>query len=117
MAVREGWPVDTAILAFGAMTTALLIAWYPAIPGAAWLLGIHAAAAVLFLLLRSNFAFHCWYPLPYVAAFYKEMAILIPPVRGTDYDAWAARTDAALWGVNPTMWMVGHPNAVLTEFL
>jgi membrane-associated phospholipid phosphatase len=111
------WPVDKIILPFLAFTTVLLVGWFTAIPEAAWLLAIHAAAIAALLRYRSNFAFHCWYPLPYVAACYKEMAILIPPVRGTDYDAWAFRADTTVWGFDPTFWMVRHPNAVLTEFL
>jgi len=115
--MREWWPVDWAILAFFAMTSALILNWFVAIPQAGWLLIIHAAAVVIFLLFRSNLAFHCWYPLPYVAFFYKEMAIVIPAVRGVDYDAWAERVDMRLFGTNPTLWLVAHPNAVLTEFL
>jgi membrane-associated phospholipid phosphatase len=114
---RAWWPVDTAIVAFTAMVSVLIVCWFATIPGAPWLLAIHIAATAALLRFRSNLAFHCWYPLPYVASFYKEMAILIPVVRGVDYDAWASRVDAALWGSDPTLWMVRHPNAVITEFV
>jgi membrane-associated phospholipid phosphatase len=114
---KEWWPVDKVIIAYGAFTTILILTWFPAVPEALWLLAAHAAAMAALLRFRSNLVFHCWYPLPYVGACYKEMAILIPPVRGMDADGWAARTDTALWGLDPTLWLVRHPNAVLTEFL
>src|SRR5690349_930279 len=117
LAMKDWWPVDKVILPYVAMTSLLIVCFYSAIPGAAWLLAIHAAAVAALIRFRSNYAFHCWYPLPYVAACYKEMAILIPPVRGRDYDAWASAVDRALWGTDPTLWMVGKPNALLTEFL
>jgi membrane-associated phospholipid phosphatase len=117
MAVTEWWPVDKVILAFAGFTSLLIIGWFPAIPEAWWLLTIHALAIAAFFLFRSNLAFHCWYPLPYVASCYKEMAVLIPAVRGLDCDAWASRLDAAMWRTDPTVWMVRHPSLLLTEFL
>jgi membrane-associated phospholipid phosphatase len=114
---REWWPVDKVILTVLLFTSTLTVAWFAAIPGAWWILLAHAAGVAALLAFRSNFAFHCWYPLPYVASCYKEMAILIPPIRGRDYDGWASRMDAALWGQDPTLWLVGRPNALLTEFL
>jgi membrane-associated phospholipid phosphatase len=117
MAVKEWWPVDKVIIGFAVLTTSLILIWYAVIPGAAWLLAIHAAAIAALLYFRSNPAFHCWYPLPYVASCYKEMSILIPPVRGVDYDGWASWLDGRIWGTDPTLWMVRHPCAVITEFL
>jgi membrane-associated phospholipid phosphatase len=114
---KEWWPVDKVIILYQAFTGVLILAWFPAIPGAPWLLAVHALALAALLRFRTNLAFHCWYPLPYVGACYKEMAILIPPIRGVDCDAWAARTDAALWSFDPTLWLVRHPNVFLTEFL
>jgi len=113
----EWWPVDKVIVAYFLFNTVLIVIWFPVIAGAAWLLAAHVLALAAAVGFRSNFAFHCWYPLPYVSACYKEMAILIPPIRGRDYDAWASAVDRALWGTDPTLWMVGKPNALLTEFL
>jgi membrane-associated phospholipid phosphatase len=114
---RAWWPVDTVIAAYLLFTTSLILVWWAAIPGAVWLLAVHAAAIGAWIGFRSNFAFHCWYPLPYVAACYKEMAILIPPIRGHDFDEWASRWDRAFWGTDPTLWLVARPNAALTEFV
>src|SRR5438093_12173358 len=101
----EWWPVDKVIVSFLLFTTVLTIAWFPAIPGAVWLLVAHAAAIASLLAFRSNRAFHCWYPLPYVAACYKEMAILIPPIRGHDYDGLLSQLDGKLWRADPTLWL------------
>jgi membrane-associated phospholipid phosphatase len=117
MAVKEWWPVDKVIITFAAAASLLIVCWFPVVPNALWLLAIHAAAMAALLRFRSNMAFHCWYPLPYVSTCYKEMAILIPPIRGTDYDAWASHLDTKLWGFDPTLWMVRHPNAIVTEFV
>src|SRR5262245_42756422 len=117
MALREWWPVDKVILTFTAAASLLICFWFAAIPEALWLLAIHAAAIGMFFRFRSNLAFHCWYPLPYVASCYKEMSILIPAVRGVGYDAWASQLDQRIWGFDPTLWMVNHPNPFVTEFL
>jgi membrane-associated phospholipid phosphatase len=45
------------------------------------------------------------------------MAILIPPIRGRDYDGLLSSLDGALWGGDPTLWLVARPNAFLTEFV
>ena len=72
---------------------------------------------LVLLAARGNEAFHHWYPLPYVAACYKEMAILIPAIRGANYDAELARLDFRIWRENPTVWLERIQNPVLTEFL
>ncbi len=109
------------------LTTGLLIGWnYSRVPAAGPLLALHAAGIVLIgLLARSEltrragavwFLRH-WYPLLYLPACYKEMALLIPAIRRTDYDAVLARFDLALWGVHPTLWLESFQRPWLTEFL
>ncbi|MGA2120109.1 MAG: phosphatase PAP2 family protein [Bryobacteraceae bacterium] len=116
------WPVDKIILAFLAATTAILIGWWKVIPEAPFLLAAHAAALALLLIeiKRPNptsWIFRNWYPLPYVASCYKEMAILIPPVRHPDSDRWLANLDFRIWGDNPTVWLERLQSPVLTEIL
>jgi membrane-associated phospholipid phosphatase len=116
--LRGGWwPADYVVIGYLLFTSALLIGWFRSIPDSGWLLAIHAAAIAALVRFRFHFVFHCWYPLPYVASCYKEMAILIPPIRAMDYDAWAARIDAKLWGVDPMVWLASRPSAAATEFL
>jgi membrane-associated phospholipid phosphatase len=116
------WPVDKMILAFLAAATAVLIGWWKAIPEAPLLLTIHLAAVALLLVevKRPNptsWIFRNWYPLPYVGSCYKEMAILIPPVRHPDSDRWLANLDYRIWGANPTVWLERIHYPFLTEFL
>jgi len=116
--MRPGWwPVDRLILGYLAAAGLLIGAYFPRVPGAGLLLGLHAAAAALIVLAvrarprpgtasyKVQTVFRYWYPLPYVAACYKVMAVLIPPVRGVQFDAEMARLDLALWGANPTVWL------------
>jgi len=111
------WPVDKAIVGYLVATSILIACWFTTVPGAWWLLALHAAAVAALMAFRSNEAFHCWYPLPYVAACYREMAILIPPIRGKDFDAIVWGLDARLWGGDPAAWMAGHQAPALTEFV
>jgi membrane-associated phospholipid phosphatase len=116
-ATAPWWPVDKVILSYLALTGLLIAVWFPVIPGAAWLLAAHLAGTAALLSFRSNEVFHSWYPLPYVAACYKEMATLIPPIRHTDFDAAMMRLDARLWGADPAAWLARIERPALTEFL
>jgi membrane-associated phospholipid phosphatase len=116
------WAVDKLILAYLAFTTVLIAGWFSQIQDGAWLLGGHMAAIglLIFEVKRPNPTsriFRYWYPLPYVSACYKEMALLIPPVRHSDADRWLANLDLDLWGVNPTVWLERIQSPGLTEFL
>lgn len=120
------WPVDVMILAYLAAAGLLIAAYFNRVPGAAWLLALHAAAIALLIAAiqaapsaaRSPWSwFRHWYPLPYVAACYKEMAILIPAIRGVDYDRELARLDFAIWHAHPTVWLERLQTPSLTEFL
>ena len=111
------WPVDRLIAAYFCLAAILILCWFQQIPGAAWLLAAHAGGVILFLLARRSQAFRHWYPLPYVSACYKEMAILIPPIRGLDYDRQLASLDFRIWHANPTIWLERLYHPALTEFL
>jgi membrane-associated phospholipid phosphatase len=116
------WPVDKLIFAYFAFAVVLILGWWSAIPDAAGLLAFHilGAALLLYEIRRPNrmtFVFRHWYPLFYVAACYKEMAVLIPAVRHSDADQWLADVDRAIWGVNPTVWLERVHSPALTEFL
>jgi membrane-associated phospholipid phosphatase len=116
------WAVDKLILAYFAASTVLLLGWWSRIPSAPGLLVWHLAAAALLLVeIRvpnvTSRVFRFWYPLPYVGACYKEMALFIPAIRDTDADQALARLDFRLWGANPTVWLERIQTPVLTEFL
>ncbi len=118
-------PTDTLITAYLAGIGGLILLHRSQIPGAGALLALHAAGIGLILVLAGAdrvrdpvlWALRHWYPLPYVAACYREMAILIPAVRRVSYDAVLARLDRWLWGADPTVWMEFLHRRWLTEFL
>lgn len=119
-------PVDTLFVAY-LLATGLLIAFYhQKVPAAGPLLALHAAGIVLIVLLaRSEAArragalwfWRHWYPLLYLPPCYREMALLIPAIRQTDFDVLLARLDLAIWGVYPTLWLERLTNPALTELL
>jgi membrane-associated phospholipid phosphatase len=116
------WPVDKLILAYYALSTIPLLVWWSRIPLAPGLLVWHLAAAALLLVevkvpnVTTPF-FRFWYPVLYVAACYKEMALFIPVIRSSDADMALARLDFRIWGANPTVWLERIETPALTEFL
>jgi membrane-associated phospholipid phosphatase len=114
------WPVDRLILGYYAAAAAAELALWPRIPGVEWILALKAAAAAALLAaVRSDHTawsrvFRHWYPLPYVAACYKEMALLIPAARSWTADAVLSAADAAIWRGSPSAWLerLQHPLAV-----
>ena len=115
------WAVDKVILAYVAFTTVLLLGWWQAVPESGVLLAGHMAgiALLLFEIKRPNPTsrlFRYWYPLFYVGACYKEMAILIPPIR-KEARSMAIRSGRSAMG-RPSHRMAGaHPDPLLTETL
>ena len=116
------WAVDKVILAYFAACVLVILGWWAKLPDAPALLAANliAAAVILYQVKRPNpssWVFRNWYPLPYVASCYKEMALFIPAVRGVDCDEALASIDYRIWGANPTVWLERIHNPVLTEFL
>src|SRR5262249_35211105 len=99
-----------------------ILGWWERIPYAPFLLASHllGAACIIYQVKRPNWTswiFRNWYPLPFVASCYNEMALFVPPVRGSDYDRVTANIDYRFWGANPTVWLERIHTPVLTEFL
>ena len=116
------WPVDKVILAYFAFAVAIIIGWWSAVPDAPWLLAAHLffGALVIYQVKfpnRTSYVFRNWYPVLYVASCYKEMALFVPAVRGTDADQFLANLDFHIWGANPTVWVERLYHPALTEFL
>jgi len=117
------WPQDRLICSYLVVSGLLIAAFGRQAPGAVWMLGLHAVAAAALAAVVNQEArpgtvlwlFRHWYPLPYVVGCYKEMAILIPAVRGRDVDAAVARLDFAFWGLHPTVWLERLQTPLLTE--
>lgn len=114
------WPVDKLILGYGVFTSVILVGWWQRIEGAPALAALHVVMAAILILEvklpnRTSHAFRHWYPLPYVASCYKEMALLIPAVRSWDADRWLADLDYRIWGAHPTVWLERIQSPALTE--
>ena len=104
-----------------AATLAILWFW-SRLPDPAWLLAWHLAAIALAIWAirsggRASFIFRHWYPLPYVAWCYREMAVLLPALRGWEADAELAHLDYRFWGVHPSVWLERISTPILTEYL
>lgn len=116
------WPVDKVILAYFAFAVVVIVGWWNKLPDAPALLAANliGGAAIVFQVKRPNpttWIFRNWYPLPFVASCYKEMALFIPAVRGSDADRALANLDHRFWGANPTVWIERLYAPLLTEFL
>lgn len=119
---RRLWAVDKLNLAYLAGTGALVAVYWNRLPGAPELLTLHFGAGVAIVLSstrggRAVWYFRHWYPLPLLASCYKEMAILIPAVRGVTTDQWLADLDFSIWHANPTVWLERVQTPALTDFL
>jgi membrane-associated phospholipid phosphatase len=124
LSYRSGrlWPVDWLLLTYFASAGAVIAALAPRVPHAGWLVLSHALAILVVLAAirfpgRASWVFRYWYPLPYVVWCYREMAVLVPAIRGRDFDAELARLDYRIWGVHPTVWLERFSTPVLTEYL
>ncbi len=116
------WAADKLILAYLAGTGALVAVYWNRLPEAPELLALHFGAAIAIVLAsarggRAVWYFRHWYPLPLLASCYKEMAILIPAVRGATTDQWLADLDFSIWHANPTVSLERVQTPALTDFL
>jgi PAP2 superfamily len=119
---RRLWGADKLILAYLAGTGALAAVYWNRLPEARELLALHVGAGIAIVLAstrggRAVWYFRHWYPLPLLASCYKEMAILIPAVRGATSDQWLADLDFSIWHANPTVWLERVQTPALTDFL
>lgn len=110
------------MLAYLALTGALIVGFWNRVPDAGFLFAVHVACAVAVMAAVKwpgwvSRIFHHWYPLLYVSICYREMSILIPAIRGTDADAQLAALDFRIWHANPTVWLERMQSRPFTEFL
>lgn len=120
---RGLWPVDWLILSYLLAICLLIGGFRQQIDFAGPLLLAHFAAAGLIILYAlwpdtpGAFYFRHVYPLPYVLACYRVMAMLIRSVREARFDAMLTAWDQALWRVPPTVWLERVQSPLLTEIL
>jgi len=116
------WAVDKVILAYFAASVALILGWWSKLPDPVALLAANVLGGALIVYQvkrpnRTTWVFRNWYPLPFVGACYKEMAIFIRAVRQTDSDQWLANLDFQIWHAYPTVWLERVHTPAFTEFL
>src|SRR5450432_3608214 len=116
------WAVDKVILAYFAASVALILGWWSKLPDPVALLAANVLGGALIVYQvkrpnRTTWVFRNWYPLPFVGACYKEMAIFIRAVRQTDSDQWLASLDFQIWHAYPTVWLERIHTPAFTEFL
>ena len=121
-ASRRPWPVDWVVLPYFAIMAMANLWFWDRMPGGGSLAAVDALAILVAVLAirkpgKASWIFRHWYPLPYVAWCYREMALLIPAVRGRDVDAELARLDFRIWGANPSVWLERLATPILTEYL
>jgi len=121
-AMRGLWPVDKVVIPYYAAAAGAILLFWNRLPEPGWLLAGHLGAIALAILAirntgRASWVFRHWYPLPYVAWCYREMAVLLPAIRGKDADAELAHLDYRIWGANPTVWLERTITPWLTEYL
>ncbi|HUO51017.1 MAG TPA: phosphatase PAP2 family protein [Gemmatimonadaceae bacterium] len=119
---RRFWAVDKLCLGYLAFSTVLVTLGGGRIAGATAILAGHAAAALLIIGAaasrgRAAWLFRNWYPLVFVSLAFREMALIIPAVRGWVADQWLAGLDFAFWHAHPTVWLERMMTPPLTEFL
>jgi membrane-associated phospholipid phosphatase len=119
---RRFWAVDKVILAYFSFAIAILLGWWGRIPDAPALFAANVIGGTLIVYQvkrpnKTTWMFRNWYPLPYVASCYKEMALFIPAIRHANADQWLSDLDFRTWGVHPSVWMETIHRPVLTEFL
>jgi membrane-associated phospholipid phosphatase len=115
------WPVEKIILAYSIATLTVFIGGWTRLMDAPQLLLWHILAVIPAILAskipgRLGWLFRNWYPLPFVAFSYREMALLIPAIWRTNADARLADLDYRIWHVHPTVWLERIQNPILTEF-
>jgi len=103
-------------------TGILLGVWWRAISDAPALAAVQLGGVALLLIEikipnPTSWYFRCWYPLPYVGACYKEMAVLVPAIRHSSADRWLAGLDFRFWGAYPSLWLERIYSPALTEYL
>ncbi len=121
-ASRGPWPVDWVVLPYFAIMAVVNLCLWNRLPGGGWMAALDAAAILIAVLAirhpgKVSWIFRHWYPLPYVAWCYREMASLIPAIIDRDKDAELAHLDYRVWHANPTVWLERITTPVLTEYL
>jgi membrane-associated phospholipid phosphatase len=123
--LRSWWPVERLFALYLTVVGLGIAIEFREVPGAAALLAAHLTAIALLAAAprvapawqKAAGVFRHWFPLVYIPLCYREMAILIPAIRRTDFDAQVARIDYRIWGAHVSVWLERLQTPWATEFL
>ncbi len=119
-------PIDFIVIVFYSMLTVLNIIYFGRVPYAGYLI---AANLLLFVFVFSIaylddknhkgiwLHIHRWYIAPLILFSFKELYLMIKPIRMVDYDQILIKIDRFIFGTDPTVFLHQFANPVLTEIL
>ena len=119
-------PADVVTIAFLLFLTTLNLLFASRVPQ--WLLltcmNFLAVAGIIWLARTAETSpaplkrqLHRWYLYVMIFLLYKEMYLMVRPIHPVDYDSVLISIDHALFGVNPTHWLLQFAHPLLTEVL
>jgi membrane-associated phospholipid phosphatase len=60
---------------------------------------------------------HYWYLVPLILLYFKELYLMVDPIRGVIFDDWLIKADRFIFGADPTHSLMKIANPYLTELL
>jgi membrane-associated phospholipid phosphatase len=120
--LRSLFPVDVLTIGFTAVTSLIsifMVGWNILLPLNAVLIVLIAALAALSEKpeRRAVRFIHRWYIVPAIFLLFKESYMLIQATDRLDWDYLFIAIDRAIFGVDPTVWLMKVTTPVLTEIL
>ncbi len=119
-------PTDISVVWFYLFLSLLNLVYHARVEEWLLLIGINIAviAAVIWLarLHAANNSpvirhIRYWYPAPMILLTFKELYLMIKPIRGIDYDNILIQIDRWIFGTDPTHALYAIATPLLTEFL
>ena len=119
-------PTDFIVIIFCQFLTLLNIIYYSKIE--TWYLNILMNVSITVYVLIISYIdkkkhnilirqLHYWYLVPLIFMFFKELYLMIDPIRGVIYDDILIKIDRWIFGTDPTHALMKIANPVLTELL
>ncbi len=119
-------PIDFIVIVFYSMLTILNIVYFDRVQYAGYLIGANFLLFlfVFFVAYSDNqnkskiwLHIHRWYIAPLILLSFKELYLMIKPIRMIDYDSVLISIDRFIFGTDPTVFLYKFANPVLTEIL
>lgn len=117
---------DLVVVAFFTLLSVVNLIFYQQVSQWYWLILANAGIIALVFFLSYMDAYHhnkfwrllhYWYIVPLILFTFKEIYLMIKPIRVYDYDQLFIDIDRWMFGTDPTVWMSQFAHPVLTEIL